>query len=297
MNHPTRPPIALLVGSTTRDLDLAAPETPSRPGGSVLHAALALARLGVTTRVVTRLAPADSEALLAPLRAAGVALHALPSTHTTTYANDYRTAVERHELRATSDPLSLADVPTAWRDADVVQLGPLHHDDLRPDVAAGVRGLRGLDLQGLVRVPTGSGPPRVAPTLAAMLAGIDVLQASEHELPIAAGETPPAEVRRRWAIGELVLTRGARGATIYGEDGVVEVAAVPVPRRRVGSADVRQHRVPAGAGDVFLAVYLVARASGASLADAGAVAAAAAAAHVAEGTVPEVLPGLPRWRA
>lgn len=195
--------------------------------------------------------------------------------------------MEGHELRATSDPLSLADVPPAWRDADVVQLGPLHHDDIRPDVVAGVRGLCGLDLQGLVRVPAGSGPPRVAPSLAAMLSGVDVLQASAHELPIAAGETTPEQVRRRHAVRELVVTRGARGATIHGEDTVVDVAAVPV----------RQPRARVGAGDVFLAVYLVARASGAQVAEAGAVAARAAAAHVADGAVPTVLPGLPRWRA
>jgi sugar/nucleoside kinase (ribokinase family) len=279
MTDGPRPLVALLVGSVTRDLELAAPASPARPGGSVLYAALALARLGVATRVVTRLAAPDADGLLAPLRAAGVAVHALPSVHTTTYANDHRAGVDRHELRATSDPLALSDVPAAWRVADVVHLGPLHHDDLQPDVTSGVRGLRGLDLQGLVRVPAGSDAPRVATALARLLAGVDVLQASEHELPLAAGKAPPAHFRRRHAIGELVLTRGARGATVYTDDAVVEVTA-PM---------VRQPRFPLGAGDVFLGVYLAARAAGAGVADAGEVAARAAAAHVADGSVP---PGL-----
>ena len=281
------PPVALLLGSTSRDLDLATPEAPPRPGGSVLYAALALARLGVTTRVVTRVASADADLLLAPLRAAGVSVHALPSTHTTTYANDYRAAVDHHELRAVSDPLSASDVPTAWRDADVVQLGPLHHDDLRAGIATGVRGFRGLDLQGLVRVPAGTGAARVAPDLAVQLAGIDVLQASEPDLPIAAGDASPDAFRRRHAVGELVLTRGARGATIHTDTGIVDVPGAPAVERRF----------PVGAGDVFLAIYLLARRWGMAVAEAGLIAAGAAAAQVAVGMVPEVLPGLPRWRA
>jgi len=275
-----RPPIVVVLGSLSRDLDLAAPALPPRPGGTVVYAARALARLGVAVRVVTRVAPADADTLVAPLHAAGVAVAWRPSRATTTYANDYRPTVERHELRAASDPLAADDVPAAWRDADVVQLGPLHHDDLRPGVAAGMRGLRGLDLQGLVRGPGGSAA--VVPELDAHLAGLDVVQASVHELPIAAGDATADAFRRRHGIGELVVTRGARGAIIVGAAGTTEIAAVPV----------EDARNPTGAGDVFFAVYLLARRLGHELAAAGALAARAAAAHVRDGVLPPALPGL-----
>jgi len=275
-----RPPIVVLLGALSRDLDLGAPTAPPRPGGTVLYAGLALARLGVAVRVVTRVAAADADRLLAPLRAAGVEVVWLPSRQTTTYANDYRPTVERHELGATSDTLAAGDVPPHWRDADVVQLGPLHHDDLRPGIAAGIAGLRGLDLQGLVRGRGGAAC--VATGLEAHLAGLDVVQASAHELPIAAGGATANGFRRRHGIGELVVTRGARGAAIVSATGTTEIPALPV--------DATPH--PAGAGDVFLAVYLLARRLGGGVAEAGGLAARAAAAHVERGLLPPTLPGL-----
>lgn len=275
-----RTPVALVLGSISRDLDLAMPDAPARPGGTVLYAALALARLGVTTRVVTRLAPADHD-LLVPLQAAGVAVHALPSTATTTYANDYRAPLDRHELRAVSDGLTADDVPPAWGEADVVQLGPLHHDDLAPGIVSTSRALRGLDLQGLVRARAGSGEPPIAHALAAHLAAVDVVQASAAELP----DASPSDFRRRHGIRELVVTRGAQGATILTAGGTTHVPAVSGV----------EARVPVGAGDVFLALYLLARAMGVPVAAAGAVAARGAAAHVADGVLPAVLAGLPPW--
>jgi sugar/nucleoside kinase (ribokinase family) len=260
---------ALLVGALSRDL---APgeDGPGRAGGVVVHAGCALARLGATTHVVTRVHPEDVAELTAPLHAAGIVVRALPSRATTTYVNDYTGPVDRHELRATSDPIGPDDVPPTWRAADVVQLGPLHPGDIRPETVAVLRGLRGLDVQGLVRQP-GTAVLRACDALPVFLPHVDVVQANEAEIePLLAGDTV-ARFMARHAVRELLVTRGARGVTVLLADGAAhDVPAVPAG----GGAKV-------GAGDVFLAAYLLERATGGHPVTAAAVAARAVALEIA----------------
>lgn len=272
------PPVrALVLGAISRDVDLGTGSGGVwRPGGVVVHAGTALASLGARVRVVTRVALADRAVLLAPLTRAGVEVLALPSRETTTCANDYQGPHDRHELRAVSDPIGPTDVPAAWRDADVVQLGPLHPADLLPETVAIVRGLRGLDLQGLVRAPGGA---RRAPSaLARFLAHADVVQVSEHDLPAVLAGEAPSRFAARQGLGELIVTRGARGATLLTPAGVTEVPAAPA------AAHAR-----AGAGDVFLAAYLLLRVLGRDPVAAAHGGARAAALKVAHGELP---PGL-----
>jgi len=215
---------------------------------------------------VTRVRPEHEESLLAALRREGVETLALESRETTTYANDYSGARSRHELRAMSDPIGPADVPESWRHADVVQLGPLHPWDVLPETAALLRGFKGIDVQGLVRVP-GPGGTRLRPfaALARFLEHVDVVQASERELPAVLDGDSLEHFVARHAVREMIVTRGPRGATVVTPDGVTDVPAHPVR----GSAQV-------GAGDVFLASYLLLRARGE-----GPTAAAAGAARIA----------------
>ena len=271
---PDPPARALVLGAVSRDLDLAAgPGARVMPGGVVVHAGTALARLGARVRVVTRLRPEDADLLLSPLAAEGVETRALPSRDTTTYANDYRGGVDRHELRAVSDPIRAEDVPAAWRDADLVQLGPLHPDDVLVETAAVVQGLVGLDVQGLVRARGGGLRPSLL--LPDLLAHVHVVQASEHELPaVLGGDSLPAFVARH-GVREMLVTRGARGATVVTRAGTTDV-----------QADTVEPRAPVGAGDVFLAAYLLLRVRGRGPLEAARGAARVAALKVAHGEVP-----------
>jgi sugar/nucleoside kinase (ribokinase family) len=261
-----------VVGAITRDLDLAANGGDGfRPGGVVLHGGLALARLGATTRIVTRVHREDEGALFAALRQAGVATLALPSRETTTYANDYSGVRTRHELRAMSDPIGPADVPVDWREADVVQLGPLHPGDILPETAALFRGYRGIDVQGLVRVPGPRGT-RLEPcaALPQFVEHVDVVQASESELPAVLDGATLERFVARHGVREMIVTRGARGATVVTRRGAHDVPAVATPVR-----------APVGAGDVFLAAYLLLRVRGRGPVDAARGAAQVAAEKIA----------------
>ena len=234
------------------------------------YAGTALARLGARVRVVTRLHEDDADALLAPLLAEGVEVHALPSAMTTRYALDYSGASDVHELRATSDPIGPDDVPESWRRADLVQLGPLHRRDLLPELVESLSGFTGLDAQGLVREPHGkSDLPR-------LLSQVDVLQVSEEESAALLEGEPLETFARRFGLGEVLITRGARGAWLLSAGTRHDVAAAPSSGR---------HRI--GAGDVFLACYLLQRVRGAAPERAAAWAARVCAKKLDSGQVPK----------
>ena len=242
---------ALVVGSISRDV--ASPEAvDDLPGGVVHHAGLALARLGARTQVLTRVHPRHEDRLLAPLQSQRVTITALPSHATTTCVNDYTGPVDRHEVVAVSDVIGPDDLPAQCRFADIVQLGPLHRNDISPAVAAAVGGLTGLDVQGLVRDRTVYGT-RLSPNpgLKDFLPHVDILKVSVSELPAVLDGVALEDFSSQHALREVVITRGARGATVCLPGQRFDVAA----KTCSGSFLV-------GAGDVFFAAYLLSRASG-----------------------------------
>lgn len=93
-------------------------------------------------------------------------------------------------------------------------------------------------------------PERLRELLRPLLPQVGLLFAGEEELLLLAGTDQEAEAVRLLSAegpegGELVVKRGAHGATVHGPDGVLHRPAVPV--RAVD---------PVGAGDAFVAGYL-----------------------------------------
>ena len=118
-------------------------------------------------------------------------------------------------------------------------------------LAALARGRRlALDAHGVARVP------RLGPLALdrdfdpALLEHVAVLKLAEEEALAIAGSTEP-EALRGLGVPELLLTFGSRGALVVTPDAAERVEAVPRP-----GLD------PTGAGDVFLAGYVLARAEG-----------------------------------
>lgn len=267
-------PSALLIGAITRDLAADGSGSYACPGGVVHHAGLALARLGFRVRVVTRVRLQDADELLAPLCAAGAEVCILPSRWTTTYLNDYTGPVDRHELREVSDPIAAGDIPAAWRACDLVQLGPLHPRDLLPETAESLSGLVGIDLQGLFRAVGGRAAEPSTAELRRFTATARVVQVSESELGPELAQQPLA-LAQQLGRPELVITRGARGATLICDDRQQQVPAT----RTTG-----EHLV--GAGDVLLAAHLALRALGHAPLAAARGASAICAAKITHGLVP-----------
>nr|WP_275435593.1 PfkB family carbohydrate kinase [Streptomyces sp. ICC4] len=104
-----------------------------------------------------------------------------------------------------------------------------------------------------------------ASVLRAWAPSVDVLIASNDELPLCLPADAPADPTARakqllaLGVGEVVVKLGAAGATAYGEDG----ASVHAPARPVRAVDTADAGDTGGAGDAFVAGYLSAFLDGA----------------------------------
>jgi len=267
----------LVIGHVTRD----EVDGGLRLGGAASYAALAAARLGYETALVT-VAPPD-DPLLEPLRRAPrLNVHCVASDVMTTFALDHAGAQRRLWLRRRARPLVIGDVPAAWLRAPVAYVGPVAGECDGPFVralrarfaGAGVQGwLRRTDQDGRVEpLPLAEAPEvREPPPL-----NVAVLSEEDHP---AAGEVAQSFVA---AGATVAITRGARGATLWAQKERIDVPAAPA--REVEAT---------GAGDVFGVVLTLELAAGRSMLAAGR-AAASAAARVVEGaglgTLPQSAP-------
>jgi sugar/nucleoside kinase (ribokinase family) len=263
----TRPHL-LVLGHVTRD----EVGRELRLGGAASYAALAAARLGFDTAVVT-VAPPD-DPLLAPLRnTPGLAIHCAVSPVMTTFALQYEGTRRSLTLRTRARALGPGDVPAAWRRPAVAYLGPVAGECGRALIASLGAGFTGVGLQGWLRRAADDG--RIEPALSPEAIDpptVGLAIVSEQDHPDVDG------VAARFAAsGAMVaITRGARGATLLTPSGRLEIPAVP-------AIEID----PTGAGDVFGVVLTLRLAAGVSPAQAAADAAVAGA-RVVEG------PGLRR---
>ena len=273
-----RPFDVCVVGHVTRDLVRdASGALRSQTGGAAYYGAAALARLGLRTRLVTRLAAAD-DSLLDELRALHVAVECKPSAATTVF-EAAETAGEGHRnYRAVSvaDPFEAEDF--AGVRARAILIDPLtRHDNFADVMAAAARAapIVALDAQGFVRKFLIPGvADSVLHTALEGFAALSIVKADAAEARAITGEAQPEAAARAFAgLGprEVIVTSGGAGSLVCADGAVAQIPAFPVPR----IAD------PTGAGDTYLAGYVAARLEGRTPRDAAYFGAAAASLKIA----------------
>jgi len=228
------------------------------PGGSVFYAALAAAALGAEVTAITRCGPDWTGR--EPLLRTGARLVETAAPVTTSFENVYFGGTRRDRLLARAGEVE-------WRvppEAQVVLACPVAGELAQAalEVEPGV--LLGAGLQGWLRAvgQGGAVEPRAleAPRT---FRHCRVVFLSEEDL----GEVlVPTLTALRAVVPMVVLTRGAKGSTLFEHGRTLEVRAVPA------------HEVdPTGAGDVYATAFLLALASGHPSGDAARIASAAAA--------------------
>ena len=229
-----------LIGNLSCDLF---PGRLPRVGGGAYHGARALRELGTEAQVITRCAAAERETLLPPLVRLGTPVHWIRGTQTSTFA---------FEFDGEQRTMEVEEIGDAWRPDDLslssrvgwVHLAALFRGEFPTETIAALARRRrvSLDAQGLVRAPE-LGPLRLDDHFdRAQLRHISMLKASDREAAVI-GDTD---------VPEVIVTHGARGATVNGV--FIEANAI--------DGD------PTGAGDMFGITYLVSRAQGADPVDA-----------------------------
>jgi sugar/nucleoside kinase (ribokinase family) len=229
-------PSLAVIGHLSRDV---VADAAPRIGGGPWHAARAFAALGVDAVLVAACGTEDEDAFRAALAGTGVPFELHARGRTTAFSFSYNADGAR---TMTVDAIAEPFAPEV--DADWVHVAPLLRGDVVVPRAPHVL----LDGQGLVRRPKLGPLVLDADYDRDALRGVSILKLAEEE----AAAFGPVDVP------ELVVTHGLRGATVNG----THIAADPV------DAD------PTGAGDMFAAGYLAARAGGAEPVEAGRSAAA-----------------------
>jgi sugar/nucleoside kinase (ribokinase family) len=226
-----------VVGHLSRDV--VAGSAP-RIGGPPWHAARALRVLDADVRIVARCGEADAVDFARQLETLDLPFELIVGATTTAFSFTYDArGVRTMNVDAVGEPWQPGEL--RLDSVEWMMVAPLLRGEIDlADVAAGRRVL--LDAHGLVRVPR-PGPLRLDDDFdREQLRHISMLKASDREAAVIGDAGVP----------EMIVTHGARGATVNG----VFVEAQPVDRD------------PTGAGDMFGATYLVARAQGAEPVDA-----------------------------
>lgn len=230
-------PDYLLLGHVTRDV---LPDGSTTPGGTSLYAAWMVQRLAYQAAIVS--APAE----LPPDFPGDIAIAFHQSPTPPTFENRYSPIGRQQILHAASTPITLDDVPQAWRDAPIVHLAPVLAETPEALAQAFPNALLAATPQGWMRtwpehLP---GPVQYRPWFPSreLLRRLDALILSIEDV-----QGDEALIRNWAAECKLVaLTRGANGATLFVAGQPTHVPAYPATERD-----------PTGAGDVFAAALLV----------------------------------------
>ncbi|HEY2542987.1 MAG TPA: PfkB family carbohydrate kinase [Gaiellaceae bacterium] len=221
-----------VVGQLSRDVIAGG---PPRIGGPPWHGARALRALGADARLVAKCGERDAVEFTRRLETLELPFELVVGEETTSFSFSYDAkGIRTMAIDVVGDPWRPEELDLG--DAEWLYVAPLVRGEI--DVRWITDGRRVLlDGHGLVRVPK-PGPLVLDGDFdREQLRHVDMVKLADEEAA-AAGEL---------GVPEVIVTHGARGATVNG----VLVEAEPVDRD------------PTGAGDMFGAAYVVARSQGA----------------------------------
>lgn len=227
----------LVIGHVTQDL---LPDGTLTPGGTVSYAARTARAMGLWVGVITSAGDGLDLAAVFP----GIEVHRIPSPETTVFENRYTPNGRVQFLHGRAASLTAVTVPPLPEPVGVLHLGPVACE-CDPALADRIQAeFLGLTPQGWMRRWDGQG--RVLPGLwegaTHLLPRADAVVLSEEDI---SGDEALAA---NWAAQTrvLVVTRGARGCSVYAYGRVRHLPAFPA-----------EEVDPTGAGDVFAAVFFV----------------------------------------
>ncbi len=229
-------PDFLVIGHVAKDLT----NGGYRLGGTVVYSALTARKLGQNAKMLTSAGPdLDLTQFLE-----GVEFVSLPSPVTTTFRNTYEHGRRRQYVCAVASRIEAGSVPSNWRQASIVHLGPIAGEFDAELVELFPSSVVGLTPQGWLRRWDRRG--RVSPCRWAgsrkFLSRADAVIVSEEDLQ---GEA--SFLHNQLAFSRLaVVTEGPKGATLYSQGD-----SYHYPALKTKAVD------PTGAGDVFAAAFLV----------------------------------------
>lgn len=237
-------PQFLVIGHAVQDLLSEEDPSPWRLGGAAVYASSLSRKLGLRTAVLTSAGPEIDLAAAFP----GVELANVPSDASTQFRNVYGRDRRRQFLPRRAAPITPADLPAEWRQAEIVLLGPVAGEVDAALACCFPGSLLGIGAQGCLRAIAADSSIKVIPPEAwdaeAVLRHADALFVSDEDIPAHAS----AAALEQWSgmAPTLAFTRGYNGADIIHRGERRHIDAFPAK-----AVD------PTGAGDVFATGFLV----------------------------------------
>ena len=246
-----------VIGSTTIDEIIHRNFSRFKIGGVTTYSGITYSRHGIKTWVLTNVANRDRE-IIKRLKQESIVVCNGQTEITTYFRNllDDGDDKRRQNIAQQAAPINWSQLTGNLKDVGFVHLGPLHPSDI--DVRAieligRLKPLVILDVQGFLRsVKNKIVYPAVSEHLPAAIRVSHIVKANrqEYESLIDFFRTDLTELMRQFKINEFVVTSGHKGGfvqTITGEE-------IPYP-----AASVKSNGDPTGAGDIFLAAYVIDR--------------------------------------
>jgi sugar/nucleoside kinase (ribokinase family) len=251
-----RPPQYLVVGHITADLQA---DGTVQLGGTALYSALTAARLGWRAAILTKGAfGIDFQGLTIPSLeeyAGQIDIIVQEADGPTIFVNEYQVDRRVQSIRHWAQPIDLRGLPSHWRNARIVHLGPVAQEIDQRQAAVMPAGFLGVTPQGWMREwprRTGGrvshGTLRIVPEL---LERIDSVIVSSDEIPYARAVVDQVASRR---LG--VVTFEERGSRIIHPEIGTPRGSVATRRQTVELPGFKVTvRDSTGAGDVFAAAF------------------------------------------
>ena len=244
-----------VVGSTTIDKVIVEDHSFLKLGGVTTYAGITYRRHGIPVFIISNIAEKDLE-VKDKLHAEDIPVFSAKSDLSTYFVNYNRGATRYQKLLQQAKSIKIGQIQSIFDRVDSLHLGPLHPLDIEPGV---LRSLHNsnlnifLDVQGYTRMVKNQKVYRsVSVQLAAGLTLAHIAKANEAEANaiLSFYQMTLAELVHCFEIDEFVVTLGNKGGFVQKQNGETF---------HYDAAMIKTLVDPTGAGDVFLAAYIVSR--------------------------------------
>lgn len=250
-----------VIGSTTIDKIVHSDRCWFKVGGVTTYAGITYSRHGIETSAVTNIAKRNPE-IVNKLQQEKVKVCNGQTEVTTFFINYLNDEIRSQKITQLAAPISRQQVEENTKGLSLVHLGPLHPSDI--DIHA-INSMNNhnfyviLDTQGFTRLVKNKVVYSAASaplTDAFRISHLVKANIHEYEAIVDFYRADLSELMRRFEINEFLVTSGKRGGfvkTITGETVHYEAhkADKAVSKKSIGD--------PTGAGDIFLAAYVISR--------------------------------------
>jgi sugar/nucleoside kinase (ribokinase family) len=244
-----------VIGSTTIDEIISRGRCRLKIGGVTTYSGITYSRHGIRTSVVTNVAGHDRD-LVKRLQAQQITVFNGRTPVTTHFIHGFHAGKQKQKVSQCAESINHRQVAENLNNIGAVHLGPLHASDIDLDAILPLAGLRCfviLDIQGYTRaIQDKSVCLSVSKQLPPVLRLSQIVKANqmEYEAVLDFFRMDLTTIMNQHHISEFIVTSGKKGGFVQKISG---------EKIRYKAAEIHTVADSIGAGDIFLAAYVIGR--------------------------------------